>query len=434
MTSTSAAPLYARVCRELARFRHRPYVALRFRHGLEDAFEAETREQRSRRMSRDGLLIAIAFPAILLADRCALPGRFLLAVLVRGAVCLPWLLLCRRFLQRNPVKFQREISVVLTAGLIACSSFLLYWRASEAAISSMEAGLLIALLITNVIMRLRFAYAAASTLFYVVSNFLFLRFSTHMLTDNGLSMFVRVSWGSLFVLLATYSLEREERTSYLLHLQTELQGEQLTELNAELARRSSHDSLTGLANRASFDRRLEELWADACAHNQPLSAVLIDIDHFKVVNDTQGHLYGDQVIQRVATLVLQSLRGHDDFAARYGGEEFIVLLPGTDQDAASLIAERIRSLVQLAGSPAPQQYMPAPGLWTTVSCGIATVEHARQQSTRSFIHAADQALYAAKSAGRNCVRAASLPTPPLYASAGLQRARSASQHAADLAS
>jgi len=137
---------------------------------------------------------------------------------------------------------------------------------------------------------------------------------------------------------------------------------------------------------------------------------MIDIDHFKIVNDTQGHLYGDEVIKRVAMLIQQALRGKDDFAARYGGEEFVLLLPGASLESAMKVAERIRQLIKMAGSPAPSHPVPQPeiGLWTTVSCGVASVQDVEGIDRRRLLLAADTALYTAKAEGRNRVCAAPL--------------------------
>jgi diguanylate cyclase (GGDEF)-like protein len=130
---------------------------------------------------------------------------------------------------------------------------------------------------------------------------------------------------------------------------------------------------------------------------------VIDIDHFKATNDSRGHLYGDRVLVRVASLLLQSLRCKDDFAARFGGEEFVLLLPGTGQEGAMIVAERIRKLVEVAGSPALQDPGLPPRL-STVSCGVASCWPNEFMRREDLLDAADKALYLAKAGGRNQVR------------------------------
>jgi len=204
-------------------------------------------------------------------------------------------------------------------------------------------------------------------------------------------------------LVANYSIEREERVGYLMRLRSEIQSRELSFLNVELQKISCIDSLTGLANRHAYELQFAKLWREAVESSSCLSAIVIDIDHFKMTNDTRGHLYGDRVLARVASLLLQSLRCKDDFAARFGGEEFVVLLPGATQEGAMIVAERIRKLVEVAGSPA----LPEPGehpRLSTVSCGVAACWPSDANCPEDLLDTADKALYMAKSNGRNQVR------------------------------
>jgi diguanylate cyclase (GGDEF)-like protein len=188
-----------------------------------------------------------------------------------------------------------------------------------------------------------------------------------------------------------------------MRLRSEIQSKELSFLNVELQKISYIDNLTGLANRHSYELQFAKLWHEAVEAGSCLSAIVIDIDHFKITNDTRGHLYGDRVLVRVASLLLQSLRCNDDFAARFGGEEFVVLLPGATQEGAMIVAERIRKLVEVAGSPA----LPEPGSHprlSTVSCGVATCWPSDSNCQEDLLDSADKALYMAKSGGRNQVR------------------------------
>ena len=157
------------------------------------------------------------------------------------------------------------------------------------------------------------------------------------------------------------------------------------------------DELTGVANR----RRIELLGAEAVrsarADERPLAAVALDIDGFKAINDTHGHLVGDQVIARVAEACQQVLRQHDEIG-RIGGEEFVVLLPDSGVDDARQVAERLR-----AGVEAVDFADVAPGLQVTISLGVTALA-ARDAGLAELIARADEALYQAKAAGRNCIR------------------------------
>ena len=156
------------------------------------------------------------------------------------------------------------------------------------------------------------------------------------------------------------------------------------------------DPLTGVANRRKMAALLDEAIGQARASGGPLSLAMLDLDHFKSVNDSRGHLVGDQVLIRVARVAAASLRGND-VVGRIGGEEFILLLPQADADAAGAIAERVRqAIAATGGDPA----LPA----VTASLGIATLLPGEEAA--ALLHRADGALYAAKRAGRNALRRA----------------------------
>ena len=162
------------------------------------------------------------------------------------------------------------------------------------------------------------------------------------------------------------------------------------------------DPLTGINNRRFFDQRIREEAARALRDNAYLSCLMIDVDHFKVVNDTHGHPFGDHVLQNVAELIRTQLR-QIDVVARFGGEEFAVVLGAADVTKATEIAERIRSTVE-------QKTYDLPSGGTakiTLSIGIATLHpHTGEQATElaaTVVTAADAALYQAKISGRNRV-------------------------------
>jgi two-component system cell cycle response regulator len=158
------------------------------------------------------------------------------------------------------------------------------------------------------------------------------------------------------------------------------------------------DQLTGLHNRRYMARHLDSLISNAQKSNKPLAFLIMDIDHFKSVNDTHGHDIGDEVLREFANRISANIRGID-LACRYGGEEFVVVMPDTDVDFAYTIAERLRKSVETT----PIEISRAPGaLNVTISIGIAA-SAGGDDNAEKLLHRADQALYRAKREGRNRV-------------------------------
>lgn len=172
-----------------------------------------------------------------------------------------------------------------------------------------------------------------------------------------------------------------------------------TSLQEQLRSQANHDPLTGLHNRRYLDGNLARELIRCGRERQPLSLVLIDIDHFKQINDTYGHLAGDQVLRRLAALLSSEVRG-SDIACRYGGEEFLLMLPGLPQDVAQARAEEWRAA--FAASPVRFDGVP---IAATLSAGIAT-SPLNGATAEELFQAADHALYQAKGQGRNRVQLA----------------------------
>jgi two-component system cell cycle response regulator len=174
--------------------------------------------------------------------------------------------------------------------------------------------------------------------------------------------------------------------------------------NARLSQRlhemSTRDGLTRQLNHRAIYERLTEELERARRYRYPLSVVLCDMDHFKEVNDTYGHLAGDAVLREGAAVLRSSLRS-GDLLGRYGGEEFLAVLPQIDLEAARAAAERLR--VGLEGLPVPLPTVP--DVRITASFGVASLDELGATATSSLlVSLADRRLYEAKAAGRNCVR------------------------------
>ncbi len=175
--------------------------------------------------------------------------------------------------------------------------------------------------------------------------------------------------------------------------------EELEEANEKLRGLSSTDALTGIPNRREHDRFLERAWRLAIRDRTSISAILMDIDYFKIYNDELGHPAGDEALRVVGRELAKCAARPLDLVARYGGEEFVAVLGGSTVHDALIVAERMREAVQGLAIEHPGSSHDV----ITVSVGIASMMPHRAQDAADIIRAADEALYYAKAAGRNCV-------------------------------
>jgi len=170
--------------------------------------------------------------------------------------------------------------------------------------------------------------------------------------------------------------------------------------NKQLELLSTLDGLTGIANRRTFEKFLEREWKSSMRHTQPATAIMMDIDFFKLYNDTYGHQAGDDCLKKVARTIEKSLRRPGDLVARYGGEEFVAILSDTSQKGAFGLAEKVRASVEAL--KIPHQASPV-NKFVTISLGVASRVPERGDASSILISEADQSLYKAKQEGRNRV-------------------------------
>jgi diguanylate cyclase (GGDEF)-like protein len=214
-------------------------------------------------------------------------------------------------------------------------------------------------------------------------------------------------WAAVRLRLATLRARKNEELARAYQDVHRMAGEledtnrQLAIANVRLRALSYLDGLTGVANRRRFDEALEEACATARQQAEPLSLVLLDLDHFKSLNDSLGHQHGDEALRAVATLLQDRTESRGGLAARFGGEEFAWLLPGVDIEAAMNEAEALRKIVRDAGI---RHDASGHGI-VTASLGVGTSSGAPSLTPSSLVAAADAALYRAKSRGRDRVEA-----------------------------
>ena len=198
-------------------------------------------------------------------------------------------------------------------------------------------------------------------------------------------------------------LRRANQALVELTLVSQQQAVTLQVQNQVLKVQATIDSLTGLANRAQFDRFINQRFAQALTQYRPMAMILLDVDHFKAINDSYGHQLGDAVLQSLGKL-LRMVARVQDLAVRYGGEEFVLIMPETGRRSAIGIAENLRRSIAARPVLVGRQQVVV-----TVSLGVAVHEPGGPfREAAHLVRAADLSLYAAKNSGRNCVRVFSL--------------------------
>ena len=196
------------------------------------------------------------------------------------------------------------------------------------------------------------------------------------------------------------ALAIQQQANVTLEMRVQERTDELERANEQLRAISLTDGLTHVANRRRFDEKLQDEWRRAQRQGHPLSLLMLDIDHFKRVNDELGHLVGDDCLTEVAALCAAEVQRSGDLLARYGGEEFSILLPATPEEGALRVAEKVRQAV--ARSPVYFGERVAP-VSLTISVGVACVVPGPDMEPQELIRQADEALYAAKESGRNRV-------------------------------
>lgn len=209
---------------------------------------------------------------------------------------------------------------------------------------------------------------------------------------------------ALLVVLSNYLISKRLYTFMMRTLVLQIENAKLFNnlvgANKELQQKSSTDMLTKVPNRQAFEAEFKKIHSNLCRTGQCLSVVMMDIDYFKRINDTHGHLVGDQVLKRVAGVIQNQLKRPSDFVARYGGEEFVVMLPSTEAKGAVQVAQDIVDAVaqtdvsDIVGSSQSQ---------VTLSAGVASLLATEGWCLDRYVSNADKALYQSKANGRNCV-------------------------------
>lgn len=376
----------------------RPWGILRFPGRLERIFREHHRQQWLTQ-TRVSMLIGLAiYAAYSVIDVLLVPERAAMLLTIRLGIVVPFglLIFAFTFYARNDAQIQLTYSILLL--LIGSIIAPIVAQLPPDSAHLYASAIILVIAFIYVVATLRIWYATVTALLvsvvYLAGLFGFRDMDSNALIGSAADLIAI----NLIGFYAALMIEVYSRKDFARVTLSELDRRRLTEDNLELLDRSNRDPLTGLANRRALERFFSDAWRQASLHSLPISALMIDLDHFKRFNDSHGHQAGDECVKQVARAVQQLVRDPTDLVARYGGEEFLVVLTGTEAIAAASVAERIRQTIEALEITRTGDGKP---LRITASVGIATHWPAAGGHPAQLVRAADQALYQAKRGGRN---------------------------------
>lgn len=364
---------------------------------LEPAFEAYQLQHYRRFLFNINLLAQLAYWSFGFADLLVLPDIGFTSLLIRSAfaaLTLPIVFWCFRH-SRNVRLLDLLLPVLIFIASVIWYEILAH--SSSPLIPTYFYASVIFIVLANLSIQVRFLPALVMSVLITAYTLLnAYRLNAGDLAATG--VFALVSLPVLmFSLFNSWSTTADRRQRFLRAQLEAMNADALAQANLRLEEMVHTDCLTGVANRRHFEHRAHFEIERHKRHQAPLCVMTMDVDHFKLINDTHGHATGDQVLQSLAMCTQNHLR-ENDLLARYGGEEFNILLPDTTLDDAIAAAERLRqSLAHCAVIVAD-----GPPIHFTVSVGVAPLE-ASIGSLDTTLRLADRALYLAKDSGRNRV-------------------------------
>lgn len=372
---------------------------LQFPKVLEAEFQANYAQRYHSHMVISGLLGVLAILGTGIVDPFWMPQVAEELWIIRAFTTGPILILLMLSRTSIATRYMQPIiafsSNLFVAGLVALSL-----TASEPISHYYSASITMVMLVVFVLSRLQFMWGILSAcLMLITLNVGFALIghaSLKLLIINNSLFFI----SAIFSLLGCFLFERSLRQNYLQARMLSFEKMGLEESNLRLQYLTAIDGLTQIANRRSLDMTLSTEWQRALRKREPIGVIMIDVDHFKLFNDTYGHQAGDECLRGVAGTLKDFARRPGDLAARYGGEEFVLVLTNATAQQTRLVAERVRDkIVELA---IPHQRSSHGNV--TASFGVASiVPNVRHAGPEALLLAADQALYRAKESGRNRV-------------------------------
>ena len=365
------------------------YRRLRFLPQIEQHFIAD-QHQRRLPITRAGLYLAAGVYAVFMLVKLAIDSGLFLAVTTGIRICIILSMLLTAYLLPRIALPWRDrlvsLNYLILAGGITGIEIVSYQSGYPIHYEGLIFGIFHCSLFSGLLMRRCSLVVGAISLIYIS---IAASFEVPAQTLNYQILFLLLT--TILGLVATYMNEYSARGNFL--------RRSIMNISANF------DELTGLASRAAFDRYLRQhLRQIAASEQQAQALVLVDIDHFKQLNDRRGHDTGDKCLQLVADILRRGVGGHPESVARWGGDELIAVLPAVSQEALVNTLERIRQNVDRLRMPNPD----APGGWLSISIGAVVFAPEQRIDEQVLFRQADAAMYEAKKQGRNRVLVNSL--------------------------
>lgn len=370
-------------------------LLLRFSPALEHVYQQATLASRRQFLTIAGAFGLFIYNIYIINDWISLPDVFVYVAVGRIAVFTPIALALLFWMRRVRTRRALEtLAVISTVGSTLVPMVVMIYSDSPYRVNY-QMGMLLIMVFTTVIQQVPVRYAAVS----LISMLLIALTTTYVAQFSEFRVWqvnaVLFNSTAILLLMASYFLERASRLSYLFALRGRLLEVQLTAI-------SRRDPLTQLFNRRYLGEVFASIHDTTTAAPRTVAVILLDIDHFKIYNDSYGHPQGDACLVKLSTAIEQTARLAGAQTFRYGGEELLVVMDDTDALRTRVLAEALRTAVVALAIPHPAM---GKDRCVTISLGMA-VGSVPAVSTETLVSSADSALYEAKHAGRDCVRAA----------------------------
>lgn len=367
---------------------------LRFDRHTEARYEVEHGRWRAAHLRHTIVFGLILYLLHDLSNYLILPDLYLVMVLVTMFVVVPCSLVVAHMMGKVS-SGPRELlatGAILTA--TALPIFLMYFSDAPHSVH-MNTEVILCIVFANMVMALRFRYALAYSCMVLLGAVSAVLMKQGVDPELKVVMCLQFTSVCLLTNYSNYVVERRRCRDYRTSLEAMMRAELAETSEKQFQEMSKTDALTGLPNRRFLDERFGEWFSG----NRPTAVMMIDIDHFKLFNDTLGHPAGDDCLRTIAEAFGSAFNEPDMFCARFGGEEFIVIVRDADQSQVSRLANAIVRSTEALGIPHPGR---SDGIGVvTVSVGVAFKSHSSVCSPDEVLSLADEALYKAKRRGRN---------------------------------